>query len=329
MLNRRRFIALVCWTAVAWPLVARAQQSPMPLVGFIRTTSPEDSVKLVEAFRGGLAQGGFVEGKNVAIEYRYAQGQIDRLPALCADLVGRRVAVLAATGGTPSARAAKAATTTIPIVFTTADDPVKAGLVASFHRPGGNLTGVSVFAARLGTKRLGLLHELVPAASTIALLVNPNNPDSEDEVNDVREAGRASKGIEIPVFNAATPDDIDAAFAKIVQHNAGAVLLASDTFFFSQRAKLAALAARYRVPTMDAVREYAVAGGLISYGASLPGLYRQAGLYAARILQGDKPADLPVLLPNTFELVINLKTAKASGFDVPATLLARADEVIE
>jgi ABC-type uncharacterized transport system substrate-binding protein len=328
-MRRREFMALLGGAVAAWPLAARAQQTAMPVIGFLNSGSPAERAPFVAAFRQGLKETGFVEGQTVAIEYRYAQGQIDRLPALCADLVGRRVAVLAATGGTPSARAAKAATTTIPIVFTTADDPVKAGLVASFHRPGGNLTGVSVFAARLGTKRLGLLHELVPAASTIALLVNPNNPDSEDEVNDVREAGRASKGIEIPVFNAATPDDIDAAFAKIVQHNAGAVLLASDTFFFSQRAKLAALAARYRVPTMDAVREYAVAGGLISYGASLPGLYRQAGLYAARILQGDKPADLPVLLPNTFELVINMKTAKASGFDVPATLLARADEVIE
>jgi putative ABC transport system substrate-binding protein len=314
--------------AAAWPLAERAQQSAMPVIGFIRTTSADDSVKLVEAFRRGLSDSGFVEGRNVAIEYRYAQGQIDRLPALAADLVSRRVAVLVATGGTISARAAKAATSGIPIVFTTGDDPVKAGLVATLNRPGGNLTGVSQFGSRLGSKRLQLLHELVPAASLIGILINPKNPDSADEAKDVQEAA-AALGVQVLVLNASDENEIDAAFAKLVERRAGALILAGDTYFTSQRSRLAMLSAKFRIPTADTVREFVDAGGLISYGASLAGIYRQAGISAGRILKGDKPADLPVQLPITFELVVNLKTAKALGLEVPPTLLARADEVIE
>jgi len=325
--KRREFIALL-GGAAAWPLAARAQQSAMPVIGFIRTTSPDDSAKLVEAFRRGLGEVGYIEGRNVVIEYRYAQGQIDRLPALATDLVMRRVAVLAATGGTVSARATKAATTTIPVVFTTGDDPVKAGLVASLSRPGGNLTGVSLFGARLGAKRLALLHELVPAAATIAILLNPKNPDSEDEAKDVQEAAR-TLGVQILVLNAGTENEIDAAFTKLVEQRVGALMLGADTFFTSQHTRLATLSTYLRIPTADTVREFADAGGLVSCGASLAGVYRQAGVYAGRILKGDKPSDLPVQLPTAFELVINLKTAKTLGLEVPVQLQQLADEVIE
>jgi putative ABC transport system substrate-binding protein len=327
-LRRRQFLMLLGGAAAAWPLAARAQQPAIPLVGFIRTTSADDSAKLVEAFRRGLSDIGFVEGRNVAIEYRYAQGQVDRLPALAADLVSRRVAVLVATGGTISARAAKGATTTIPIVFTTGDDPVKAGLVASLNRPGGNLTGVSQFGSRLGAKRLQLMHELVPAASLIGLLINPKNPDSADEAKDVQDAA-AALSLQALVLNASDENGIDAAFAKLVERRAGALVLAGDTYFTSQRGRLAMLSAQFRIPTADTVREFVDAGGLVSYGASLAGIYRQAGVSAGRILKGDKPADLPIQLPTAFELVINLKTAKALGLDVPPHLLATVDEVIE
>jgi putative tryptophan/tyrosine transport system substrate-binding protein len=329
-MKRREFIALLGGGGLllaAKVKRAQGQQPVMPVIGFIRTTSADDSAKLVEAFRRGLGEVGYVEGRNVVIEYRYAQGQIDRLPALAADLVTRRVAVLAATGGTVSARAAKA-TTTIPVVFTTGDDPVKAGLVASLSRPGGNLTGVSVFTARLGAKRLALLHELVPSAATIAILLNPTNPDSEDEAKDVQEAAR-TLGVQILVLNASTENEIDAAFTKVVEQRTGALMLGADTFFTSQRPRIATLSTYLRIPTADAVREFAEAGGLVSYGASLSGVYRQAGVYAGRILKGDKPSDLPVQLPTAFEMVINLKTAKTLGIEIPPTLLARADEVIE
>ena len=259
-MKRREFIALLGGAAAAWPLAARAQQPVLPVVGFIRTTSADDSVKLVEAFRRGLGEAGYVEGRNVVIEYRYAQGQIDRLPALAADLVARRVAVLAATGGTVSARAAKAATSTIPVVFTTGDDPVKAGLVASLSRPGGNVTGVSVFTARLGAKRLALLHELIPAATTIAVLLNPKNPDSEDEAKDVLEAARAL-GVQILVLHAGSENEIDDAFTKMVEQRIGALMLGADTFFTSQRARIATLSTYLRIPTADSVREFPEAGG--------------------------------------------------------------------
>jgi len=327
-IGRRELLAALGGAVAAWPRAARAQQPALPVVGFIRTTSADDSLKLVEAFRRGLGEAGYVEGRNVLIEYRYAQGQIDRLPALAADLVTRRVAVLAATGGTVSARAAKAATSTIPVVFTTGDDPVKAGLVASLSRPGGNVTGVSVFTARLGAKRLALLHELIPAATTIAILLNPKNPDSEDEAKDVQEAARAL-GVEILVLYAGTENEIDAAFTKLVEQRTGALMLGADTFFTSQRARIATLSTYLRIPTADSVREFPEAGGFASYGASLAGVYRQAGVYVGRILKGDKPADLPVLLPTAFEFVINLKTAKTLGLEVPPGVSARADEVIE
>ena len=327
-IGRRELLAALGGAVAAWPRAARAQQPALPVVGFIRTTSADDSLKLVEAFRRGLGEAGYVEGRNVLIEYRYAQGQIDRLPALAADLVTRRVAVLAATGGTVSARAAKAATSTIPVVFTTGDDPVKAGLVASLSRPGGNVTGVSVFTARLGAKLLALLHELIPAATTIAILLNPKNPDSEDEAKDVQEAARAL-GVEILVLYAGTENEIDAAFTKLVEQRTGALMLGADTFFTSQRARIATLSTYLRIPTADSVREFPEAGGFASYGASLAGVYRQAGVYVGRILKGDKPADLPVLLPTAFEFVINLQTAKVIGLTVPDKLLVAADEVIE
>ena len=324
---RRRDIILLGGAAAGWPLVARAQQAT-PVVGFIRTTSADNSVKFVEAFRSGLSELGYTQGHNVAVEYRYAQGQIDRLPAIMTELVSRRVAVMVATGGTLSARAAMAATSTIPIVFTTGDDPIKAGLVPNLSHPAGNLTGISLFATRHAPKRLELLHEFLPNASKIAILLNPLNPDSEEEGKDAESAARAL-GVATLMLKASTESEIEFAFAKVVEQRASALMLGADTFFTSQRSRISTLASYLRVPTMDAVREYVEAGGLISYGAKLTGVYRQAGVYTGRILKGDRPGDLPVQLPTTFELVINLKTAKALGLDVPPTLLARADEVIE
>jgi len=327
-MRRRQFITLIIGGAAAWPLAARAQQPAIPTVGFVRITTPEDSAHLVAAFRSGLAEIGYAEGQNVTIEYRYALNQIERLPAIMAELVGRRVAVLAATGGTISARAAKAATATIPIVFTTGDDPVRVGLVASLNRPGGNATGVSVFSARLGSKRLGLLHEMVPAASPIAVLVNPTNPDTEDEANDIQEAARGL-GVEVFVVRAGKADDLDSAFATVVQQGGRALIIGADTFFTSQRSQIAVRAARHSLPNIWVTRIEVEAGGLMCYGANIPGVYRQAGIHVGRILKGAKPADLPVQLPTTFDLVINLQTAKALGLTVPPSLLARADEVIE
>jgi putative tryptophan/tyrosine transport system substrate-binding protein len=326
-MQRRDFITLIGGAAV-WPLAARAQQSAMPVIGFGRTTTPEDSAYFVSAFRRGLGETGNIEGQNVAIEYRYALNQVDRLPALMAELVGRSVSVLVATGGTISARAAKAATTTIPVVFTTGDDPVKAGLVVSLNRPGGNLTGVSVFTARLGTKRLALLHEMVPTASRIAVLVNPDNPDTEDEAKDIEMVANGL-GVQIIVARASRQIDLESAFATIAQQGARALIIASDTFFTSQRGQIAVHAARDALPNIWSTRIEIEAGGLMSYGANIPDIYRQAGVLAGRILKGARPADLPVQLPTTFDLIINLQTAKALGLTVPPTLLARADEVIE
>jgi putative tryptophan/tyrosine transport system substrate-binding protein len=324
--RRRELLLLLGGTVLAWPLAARAQQKAMPVIGFLSATAPGASAPQLAAFRQGLSETGYVEGQNVAIEYRWAEGRYDRLPALAANLVDRKVDLIAALGGTPSALAAKNATSTIPIVFSVGD-PVERGLVASFTRPDGNLTGVSSLD-ELTAKRVELLSDLVPQASVIALLVNSSNPTAERQTIDVQEAAR-TRGLQLHVLKAATESEIDAAFATLVQLRAGALVVPSDAFLNSRRDQLLALASRHAVPAISDWREFAVAGGLISYGASLTSLYRQVGIYAGKILKGAKPADLPVEQPTRFELVINLKTAKALGLTVPQSLLARADEVIE
>jgi putative ABC transport system substrate-binding protein len=299
----------------------------MPVVGFLSSGSPDAYTHLLTAFRQGLAETGYVEGQNAAIEFRWAKGQFDRLPALASDLVQRRVAVIATTG-TTSALAAKAATATIPLVFMGADDPVKFGLVASLNRPGGNATGLNVLTSELTGKRLELARELVPAGAVVAVLINPKSPEAEPQLRDVQTAARAI-GQQIHILNASTERDVDTAFATLVQQLDGALLVTNDAFFHDQREQLVALAARHAVPTIYDRRAYAAAGGLISYGTHYVGAFRQLGIYTARILNGTKPADLPVEQSAKFELVINLKTAKVLGLDVPPTLLARADEVIE
>jgi putative ABC transport system substrate-binding protein len=327
-MKRRTFITLIGGAAVGWPLSARAQQPAMPVVGYLNIGgSPESDTSRLTGLRRGLNQTGYVEGRNVVIEYRWAGDQADRLPALVADLVQRPVTVIVAVGP-PSALAAKAATTKIPIVFNVAADPVQFGLVASLNRPGGNLTGVNWLVGELGAKGLGLLHELVPSAATIGFLENPNNPVSELTTRDVLAAAPVV-GVRVRILKASTDREIDAAFAGLVQARIGALFVGNDFLFNSRMEQVTALAARYAIPTMYSYREYVVAGGLISYGTSLIEQYRQVGLYAGRILKGEKPADLPVIQATKIELIINLKTARALGLDVPATLLALADEVIE
>jgi putative ABC transport system substrate-binding protein len=327
-LKRREFIALLGGPAFAWPLAARAQQSGMPVVGFLSGQSPRTFARLLAAFHQGLKQTGYVEGNNVAIEYRWAEGQRDRLPGLAADLVRRQVAVIAATGGIASVLAAKAATTTIPIVFNSNDDPIRTGLVTSLNRPGGNLTGVSWFTAQLAAKRLALLHDLVPNAAVVALLVNPKDPEAGSQPTDAQEAARVL-GHQLSVLNASTASEIDAAFAALVEQRAGALVAAADPFFLSRRDQIIALAARHAIPTIYSTREFVAAGGLMSYGNSLPDSYRHNGIYVGRILKGDKPGELPIDQSTKFELVINLKTAKTLGLDLPLSLQISVDEVIE
>jgi putative ABC transport system substrate-binding protein len=327
--RRREFITLLGGATAAWPLAARAQQ-PMPVIGFLWSSAAGPVAYAVTAFRQGLKEAGYVEGQNVAIEFRYADSQIDRLPALAADLVRRQVSVIFAGGGGVTARVAKAATSTIPIVFVNGEDPVKVGLVPSLARPGGNLTGVSFFTIELGPKRLELLRELVPGAKAIALLVNPSsaNADSEAGAAAVQAVIRAG-GQQAMILHTASETDFSPAFARLVKQQADALLIISDPLFTVRRDQIVALAARHGVPTMYPLREYVTSGGLVSYGASNVDAWRQGGVYVGQVLKGAKPADLPVRQPTKFQLVINLNTAKALGLDVPATLLAIADEAIE
>ena len=327
-MRRRDFIKLIGGAAAAWPLAARTQQPGLPVVGFLDSKSPDDSAHMVAAFRRGLNESTFIEGQNVTIEFRWAQNQYDQLPVLAADLVRRRVDVIAATGG-PAALAAKAASATIPIVFRIAADPMTAGLVTSLSRPGGNVTGVTSLNLEVGPKRLEFLHELVPSATIMAALVNPTNPSNAEILSSDLQATARLLGLQLHLLHASSDADIDAAFATLTELRAGGLVIGTDAFFTSRDEKLAALALRYRIPTIYQWREFVAAGGLMSYGGSAPDSYRLAGVYTGRILKGEKPADLPVQQATKLELFINLKTAKALGLTVPQSLLASADEVIE
>jgi putative ABC transport system substrate-binding protein len=329
MIGRREFITLLGSAAAAWPIAARAQQPAMPVIGFLSVTAAGEQHHWLAAFQQGLSETGYVEGQNVSIEYRWAEGQYNRLPELADDLVRRRVSVIVTLASPPAALAAKAATMAIPIVFSVGEDPVGFGLVASLARPGGNATGINFFVAELTAKKLGLLRELLPKAARIGVLVNPSNVvTAESAVRDVKAAAPAI-GLQIQVLNASNGDEIDAAFATLVSERADALLVAPDAVLNSRRVQIAILAARHSVPAMYTVRDYAEAGGLISYGANVTDSVRQQGVYAGRILKGTKPADLPVQQPTKFEMVINLTTAKVLGLPIPPTLIARADEVIE
>jgi putative ABC transport system substrate-binding protein len=325
-MKRREFMSLLAGAA-AWPLAARAQQPAMPVMGYLNSRSRDTDTPFLAAFHRGLNETGYVEGQNVAIEYRWADGQYDRLPVLATDLVRRRVTVMAATS-TPAALAAKAATSAIPIVFTTAADPIAVGLVDSLSRPSGNVTGVNSYLSDLGAKRLELLRQLVPNDAVIGMLVNPNYPDAESQAKDVKEAAR-TLGQQVHVVNADSEGDLNRAFATFIELKADALLVSLDSFFLSRREQLVALAARHKIPVMYFARDFVLAGGLMSYGSDLADSYRQAGVYTGRILKGAKPVDLPVLQPTKFELSINPTTAKSLGLSIPDRLLALADEVIE
>jgi len=326
-MRRRDFMTLVGGAAAAWPLAARAQKPAMPVIGFLSSLSPQELGFVMPAFHQGLSEAGFGEGRNITIEYRWAEGHYERLPVLAADLVRQQVAVIAAISGTPAALAAKAATTTIPIVFAIGGDPVAPGLVSNIGHPEGNITGASFYTSPVVTKRLDLANEL-SGGRTIGVFVNPENPPSVTEGTTLQEAA-ATLGQTIQILNASTEGHIDDAFAAIVQQRIGALIVSSDPLFFIEREKLVVLTARHALPTIFADREQAEAGGLISYGANRPEAYRQAGTYVGRVVKGERPGDLPVVLPTKFDLLINLKTAKALGLEIPPTVLARADEVIE
>ena len=325
-MKRRQFIALVSGAALTWPLAARAQQ-PMSVIGFLGSRASGDDPQLLTAFRRGLQEAGYVEGQNVVIEYRFAENQYDRLPALAADLVRQQVAVIVANG--PAAQAAKAATATIPIVFTAGFDPVEIGLVASLNRPGGNITGASILDVELGPKRLGLLHELAPEASIIAVLVNPADPTRAAPISKAVQAAARTLGLQSHVLQASSERDFATVFASLRQMQAGGLVIGGDPFFNSRGKQLGELAARHAVPAIFQFRQFTAGGGLASYGANLMDSYRQVGVYAGRILKGEKPADLPIVQAIKFDLIINLKTAKALGLTVPPKLLFTADEVIE
>jgi ABC-type uncharacterized transport system substrate-binding protein len=327
-MRRREFVALLGGAAAAWPLTARAQQPAMPVIGLINgATRSEPALRNMDAFRQGLRETGYIEDRNITIEYRWAEDHEDRLPGLAADLVRRNVTMIAAAG-TPAALAAKAATAVIPIVFETAGDPVTLGLVASLNQPGRNVTGVTQLSSELVPKRLGLLHDLIPAAKIIGLLVNQKDPRAETQSSDMQEGARAL-GLQIHILSASNEAEIDTAFASLVQLRAGALIVGTGNFFTTRREQLAALAARHKVPVIYQYRLFVAAGGLMSYGASITDAYRLAGIYSGRVLKGEKPADLPVARPTKFELVINLKTANALGLKIPPGVLAIADEVIE
>jgi putative tryptophan/tyrosine transport system substrate-binding protein len=326
-MKRREFISLLGGAAVSWPVGASAQQPAMPVIGFLASRAPAEDPHLLAAFRRGLKEAGYIEGQNVASEYRFAENQYDRLPALAADLVRRQVAVIVANG--PAAQTAKAATVTIPIVFTAGFDPVEVGLVASLNQPGGNITGVSILDVELGPKRLELLHELVPTANIIAVLVNPSDPARSKTISRDLQAAARTLGLELHVLHASTDRDFDTVFASLDQLRAGGLVIGGEPFLNSRSGQLGALSIRHAVPTIYQFRAFAAAGGLVSYGASLTDAYRLAGVYSGRILKGEKPADLPVQQATKFELIINLKTAKALGLTVPLIMQMTADEVIE